>query len=121
MTTNGIHFTGIHAAQAGATVQPAVSGQRGVDNVTPLRPRHLAGTSYGSHIMSARSRHEGGVSAVAARYERFEDALLPMVLASGVGGDAAIKVAAAIMANDGLRAQARHAHQQARASAAASS
>ena len=55
--------------------------------------------------------------AVARNYDSFEDALLPMVLASGVSGDAASSVAEAIMGNPALKAQAERAFQRARLNA----
>lgn len=64
-----------------------------------------------------RSRHESGVRAIARNYSSFEDALLPMVLASGVAGDAAASVAEAILGNPALKAQAERAFQRARINA----
>ena len=58
--------------------------------------------------------HEVGVRAVANMYSRFEDALIPMVLASGVNGDAASAVARAIRSNPQLRVQAENAFRAAR-------
>lgn len=86
-----------------------------------LRPRdtaRVAGTAYAAGSIEApRSRHESGVRAVARNYSSFEDALLPMVLASGVSGESAASVAEAIMGNPALRAQAERAFQRARISA----
>jgi hypothetical protein len=64
-----------------------------------------------------RSRHEDGVRAVARNFDNFDDALLPMVLASGVSGEAAASVAEAILGNPALKAQAERAFQRARLSA----
>lgn len=64
-----------------------------------------------------RSRHEDGVRAVAKNFTNFDDALLPMVLASGVSGEAAASVAEAIKGNPALKAQAERAFQRARLSA----
>lgn len=91
----------------------AAASSAGVSNVTQLRPRSAQATSYGEAVKTS-NRHETSVKAVAAKYERFEDALLPMVLASGVTGEAAIKVAESIMASDPLRNQAETAHRLAR-------
>jgi hypothetical protein len=78
-------------------------------------PAFGAPTAYATNsVEGPRSRHEAGVRAVAANYENFEDALLPMVLASGVSGEAASSVAEAIMGNPALRAQAERAFQRAR-------
>jgi hypothetical protein len=75
-------------------------------------------TSFGAaRIEAPRSRHENGVRAVAQNYGNFEDALLPMVLASGVSGEAAASVAEAIMGNPALKAQAERAFQRARVNA----
>lgn len=74
-----------------------------------------AATAYAAAAVEApRSRHEAGVRAVAGNYDNFEDALLPMVLASGVSGEAAASVAEAIMGNPALKAQAERAFQRAR-------
>ncbi len=64
-----------------------------------------------------RSRHENGVRAVARNFDNFDDALLPMVLASGVSGEAAASVAEAIKGNPALKAQAERAFQRARLNA----
>lgn len=81
----------------------------------PPRPAYGAPTGYaGNSVEAPRSRHEAGVRAVAANYDNFEDALLPMVLASGVSGEAASSVAEAIMGNPALKAQAERAFQRAR-------
>lgn len=86
----------------------------GAGTVTSLRQRSES-TTFGAAVTAA-DRHDAGVRAVAARYGSFEDALLPMVLASGVSGDAAIAVAEAIQANPALRAQAERAFQRAQLS-----
>ena len=84
--------------------------------VTSLGAR--AATGYAAATGEApRSRHESGVRAVARNYANFDDALLPMVLASGVSGDAAAAVADAIKGNPALRAQAERAFQRARLNA----
>lgn len=75
-------------------------------------------TGYGAATTeSPRSRHESGVRAVARNFDNFADALLPMVLASGVSGEAASSVAEAILGNPALKAQAERAFQRARLSA----
>jgi hypothetical protein len=76
-----------------------------------------AATGYGASIETPRSRHEAGVRVVARNYESFEDALLPMVLASGVSGEAAAHVADAILGNPALKAQAERAFRTARLNA----
>ena len=82
---------------------------------TAPTPAFRAPTGYAANSVEApRSRHEAGVRAVAANYDNFEEALLPMVLASGVSGEAASSVAEAIMGNPALRAQAERAFQRAR-------
>ena len=76
-----------------------------------------AATSYaaqGGGVEGTRSRHEQGVRVIARNYANFEDALVPMVLASGVSGEAASAVAGAIRNNPALRAQAERAFQRAR-------
>jgi hypothetical protein len=81
----------------------------------PTAPAYGAPTGYAANsVEGPRSRHEAGVRAVAANYDNFEDALLPMVLASGVSGEAASSVAEAIMGNPALKAQAERAFQRAR-------
>lgn len=75
-------------------------------------------TGYAPTIAEApRSRHENGVRAVARNFANFDDALLPMVLASGVSGEAAASVAEAILGNPALKAQAERAFQRARINA----
>lgn len=90
----------------------------GTDPVVRLAhatPAH-ATTSYAaaSSVEGTRSRHEQGVRVIARNYDSFEDALVPMVLASGVSGEAASAVAGAIRNNPALRAQAERAFQRAR-------
>lgn len=88
-----------------------------VGRIAPLAPRLSVATSYAATAVEApRSRHEQGVRAVARNFENFEDALLPMVLASGVSGEAATSVAEAIKGNPALKAQAEVAFQRARQS-----
>lgn len=118
MSDNLIQFNGTTRAQLGASVGVQPSSVADSASVTPLHRARTTSTSYGAGITTAKSRHERSVTAVAARYERFEDALLPMVLASGVTGDAAIKVAESIMSSAPLRNQAEAAHRQARDEAA---
>lgn len=87
-------------------------------SVGPARGMRNVSTSLGSPtVEAARSRHETGVRAVAQKYATFEDALLPMVLASGVSGEAAGSVADAIMGNPALKAQAERAFKRARMTA----
>lgn len=77
-----------------------------------------AATGFGAaSVETSRSRHESGVRAVAKNYANFDEALLPMVLASGVSGEAAASVAEAILGNPALKAQAERAFQRARLNA----
>ncbi len=131
MTDFGMNFGGearrAHLAlvQGGASTistnsTSAATRALGTDPVAriaaPTTPR--IGTGYAAaSVESPRSRHEQGVRAVARNFESFEDALLPMVLASGVSGEAAASVAEAIMGNPALKAQAERAFQRARLSA----
>jgi hypothetical protein len=92
-------------------------GTTALQGVAPRPPAGRAATAYGSSVEAPRSRHETGVRAVAKNYDSFEDALLPMVLASGVSGEAASSVAEAIMGNPALKAQAERAFQRARLNA----
>lgn len=85
-----------------------------VDPASRMRAAAQGSTGYGAAEPVARSRHEEGVRAVAKRYDNFADALLPMVLASGVSGESAVAVAEAIKANPALTAQAERAFQRAR-------
>jgi len=96
------------------TLRAVVASDTG--NVTPLRRRELGTTNYGAAVQSSVSRHDASVRAVASRYDNFKDALLPMVLASGVTGEAAVAVAEAIQANPALKAQAERAFQRAQLS-----
>lgn len=84
----------------------------------PAPAPRVAGTAFqAASVEGGRSRHETGVRAVARNYANFEEALLPMVLASGVSGEAAASVAEAIMGNPALKAQAERAFQRARLNA----
>ena len=92
-----------------------------VRSSTSPRAEHRAATPRATHRLrrrveprTPRSRHEDGVRAVAKNYANFDEALLPMVLASGVSGEAAASVAEAIMGNPALKAQAERAFQRAR-------
>ena len=71
-------------------------------------------TGYSRPAHAASSPQETGVRAVARMYDNFEDAVLPMVLASGVSGDTAERVAQAIMNVPALRKQAEGAFRAAR-------
>jgi len=101
----------INAGNEVTVLKAALASNTG--NVTPLRRREPSNTNFGAAIQSSASRHDASVRAVAARYDNFQDALLPMVLASGVTGDAAVAVADAIQANPALKAQAERAFQRA--------
>ena len=74
-------------------------------------------TGYDSTTGKAATPRESGVSAVARMYDTFEQAVLPMVLASGVSGETAVRVAEAIMNVPALRKQAEGAFRAARVSA----
>lgn len=128
----GINFGGdarrAHLAlvQGGSSISTnstsAATRALGSDPVTRVQqPSSLgrtAATGYAAASAEApRSRHESGVRAVARNYASFDEALLPMVLASGVSGEAAASVAEAIMGNPALKAQAERAFQRARLSA----
>jgi hypothetical protein len=81
--------------------------------------RVAATTGYNSQVAEApRSSHEAGIRAVARQFTAFHDALLPMVLASGVSGEAAASVVAAIKGNPALLAQAERAFDKARVATA---
>jgi hypothetical protein len=90
----------------------------------PIRPnsqtarRTTAGVSYGSAV-GIRSKEKADIRAVALRYDDFETAVLPMVLASDrtLSGKAAVAVAHAILGNDQLRAQAERAFNTSREAA----
>jgi hypothetical protein len=101
----------------------SVGADRTNESVLAARGRtpDLRATTYSaarhgvSSLEGVRSRHERGVRAVASAYATFEDALLPMVLASGVSGESAPAVRDAILGNPALRAQAQRAYARARA------
>lgn len=104
----GLHNNGIQKAY-----HLSVVGQAGV----PARVTGRSGnnsTSFGAPIIEAKSRYSKDVSVVANQYSSFDDALLPMVLATGVSGDAALHVVDAIRNNDALRDQAQRAFQKSR-------
>jgi hypothetical protein len=116
--TNGVDQQ-THATKVGhlAVVETAAAVST-TSNTTTTRTRASGGASFGAPIeRAAGARHAAGVRAIATQYPNFEEALLPMVLASGVGGDAAVAVADAIMNNPNLRAQAERAFQRARLTA----
>lgn len=127
----GINFGGdarrAHLAlvQGGGSISTnstsAATRALGADPVTrvqqPSTLGRAAATGYAAATEAPRSRHESGVRAVAKNYASFDEALLPMVLASGVSGEAAASVAEAIMGNPALKAQAERAFQRARLNA----
>lgn len=78
-----------------------------------VRSQRTTGYNTGG-VEGARSRHETNVRAIARSYDNFEDALLPMVQASGVAGRSAIVVAETIRNSRVLRDQAERAFQRAR-------
>ncbi|MCW2955601.1 MAG: hypothetical protein JWO69_470 [Thermoleophilia bacterium] len=95
-----------------------------LDAASALRPvnapaasrQSFATTGYirSPQVEAPRSRHELDVRAVAQQFPDFESALLPMVEASGVFGDAALTIAKAIMNTPALKAQAERAFQRSR-------
>lgn len=97
---------------AGKTSHLTVVGAAGDVSATQTRSTTSSGVTFGAAVETS-NRHNLSVRAIAARYDNFQDALLPMVLASGVTGEAAVAVAEAIMANPALRAQAERAFQRA--------
>lgn len=111
--------------EGGASLGSAAAGAATrASSARTLRPTAAptassAATGYRAASAEApRSRHESGVRAVARTYDNFEDALLPMVRASGVSGSReAETVAEAIRNNPALKAQAERAFQRARISA----
>lgn len=107
----GLHSNGIRHA-----IQLSVVGQAGVPARVNGGTRSSGGTSFGAPIVET-SRYSKDVSVVANQYSSFDDALLPMVLATGVTGDAALNVCEAIRNNEALRAQAQRAFQKSRMSA----
>ena len=118
---NGSDVQRAHLALVGGTAVTASSAADGAGSLARTAATRgsieasRTATVYGSATVDgARSRHETGVRAVAKSYDDFESALLPMVLASGVTGEAAVAVAEAIASNDQLRAQAERAFQRAR-------
>ena len=127
---NSINFGGdarrAHLAlvEGGASISTnatsATTRAMGTDPVSGFAAAQVrqASTGFSSGgVESTRSRHEVGVRAVAQNYASFDDALLPMVLASGVSGEAAASVAEAILGNPALKAQAERAFQRARINA----
>lgn len=108
---------------AGITTRATSAATRAIGSTSiasieqPRIDRRIATGYAAASVEGPRSRHETGVRAVARNYDSFEDALLPMVLASGVSGDAASSVAEAIMGNPALKAQAERAFQRARLNA----
>jgi hypothetical protein len=111
--TGHLALVGGNAATTNTT---SIEGATTVDPAARMRAAST-GTRIGAGVQVERSRHEDGVRAVAAKYDNFEEALLPMVLASGVSGEAAVAVAEAIKGNPALTAQAERAFFRARVSA----
>jgi hypothetical protein len=112
-----------HLALVGGTDVNATSSREGAASVQSSAPSaartQAAITAYSNRpVEQPRSRFENGIRAVAKTYSEFEDALLPMVLASGVSGESATAVRDAILGNPALRAQAERAFQRSRMDAA---
>jgi len=89
-------------------------------HVAAAAARRVAATGYARTTAheGPRSGHEAGIRAIARQFNSFTDALLPMVLASGVSGEAASTVVAAIQSNPALLAQAERAFDKAREASA---
>lgn len=84
-------------------------------HVAASAARRVAATGYARTTPEApRSGHEAGIRAIAKQFTAFHEALLPMVLASGVSGEAAASVVKAIQGNPALLAQAERAFDKAR-------
>ncbi len=104
------------AERSDATARTPSGGS--VATGTTFGGSYRAATGYGAAAaMPENTQDVRSVRAVALQYDRFEDALLPMVLASGVKGDAAVAAAEAILSNPALLAQAEKAYARARISA----
>lgn len=89
-------------------------------DTTGVQPYRTTGVSYGAAVSGFRRQRElADVRSVALRYDTFEEAVLPMVLASdrSLSGEVAVRVADAVMGNERLRAQAERAYHKARLSA----
>lgn len=103
------------ARPAGSSVSAARSSVHGADS-GPGR-----GTTRASNVISFEEPVQvsrtivDSVRRVASSYRSFDEALLPMVYASGLAGEAAAAVVSAIRNNDGLRAQAERAYRQSQA------
>lgn len=94
-------------------------GSAPVLQVAASTARRVAATGYARTAPEGpRSGHEAGIRAIAQQFDAFSDALLPMVLASGVSGEAAASVVAAIKGNPALLAQAERAFDKARSATA---
>ena len=84
-------------------------------HVAATAARRVAATGYARTAPEGpRSGHEAGIRAIAQQFTAFHEALLPMVLASGVSGEAAASVVKAIQGNPALLAQAERAFDKAR-------
>jgi len=110
---------GAHTSNTGMTshveASAAALGSDPVMRSASATPRAAVTTAYSARGAEAtRSKHETGVRSVAKLYDNFQEALVPMVLASGVSGAAAGAVAEAIKGNPALLAQAERAFQRAR-------
>ncbi len=70
--------------------------------------------AWGMTPQATHARRSASVASVAAGTTTFDQALLPMVLATGVSGKAAVAVAEAIKSNPDLYAQAERAWKQGR-------
>lgn len=108
---NGIENAGTQKA----THLSVVGTANGISSSQTSRSS-ATGVTFGAAVETS-NRHNMSVRAIAAKYDNFEDALLPMVLASGVTGEAAVAVAEAINSNPALRAQAERAFQRAQLNA----
>lgn len=117
-TTNATSkVDGGSSAASAPALRAVASSERAQDVRRVGAPAAPSSTSFARAAggEAPRSRNEEGIRAVARAYDNFSDALLPMVLASGVSGESASAVATAIRSNPALTAQAQRAFDRARA------
>jgi hypothetical protein len=125
MGTTGGHARGAHLALVeggsrsdAAAATSAINGSSSARGASGPATTDRVNTAYaaaaGQTGEAARTRHEQGVRAVARAYDNLNEALIPMVLASGVSGEQAPRVAEAIRSNPALLAQAEKAFTRAR-------
>jgi hypothetical protein len=114
MSTNNVNNSGTTTNVAG--IQQAARAYGG-GSVTDLYPRAAVSSARTTYAAAQRAENhfDSHVRNVAARYtpDQFKEALLPMVLASGVKPHAAGPVVDAILSNPNLLAQAKKAFNRA--------